>query len=141
MSAGRAIVAGMKDQPPTIIEIVETPLALDGAPELAQSRLRRLPCDDIASVFADTAHSGSGWHPLCVLQLFGGEEIMIALPAELGRGRAHTAALELAAQYQLYLPSPTGDEFDASVDDARPRVCAACGSSVARPLSMEGSPS
>lgn len=125
----------------TTLEILETPLAFHGGPELTRSRPRRIPCDDIAGVFADTAHSAYGWHPLCILQLHGGEELTIALPAAPHRGDAHAAALELAAHYQLYLPSPVDDELDYGVDESRPRVCAVCGSSVARPFNMEGSPS
>ena len=113
------------------LEVTETPLAFHGGPELARARVRRIPSDDLAAVFADTAFNTDGWYPLCVLQLFGGEQIPIALPPHRSRRAAHTAALELAAHYSHYLPpDPPDDDFDD--DWNMERVCARCGSVVAR---------
>lgn len=121
--------------PPTMpLEVIGTPLAFHGGPEEHRRQKRTLHVDDIERVDAHAAHSRHGWHPVCTLALFGGEDITIVLDASPDHAQAHQLAVELAAAYRLYLPDEDETDFDPRRppdDAAAPHLfydCAVCAS-------------
>jgi hypothetical protein len=120
--------------PTTPLEVIETSLAFHGGPEPHRQQRRMLHVDDIQRIDAHAARSQHGWHPVCTLTLFGGEQITIAGDATPHHADAHQHAAELAATYRFYLPAPRDDELDAHPppgDTGSPHLfydCAVCAS-------------
>ncbi len=116
----------------TSLEILETPLGFDGAPDTSRRRERTVLVDDIANATARTAFGAGRWHPVCVVHLYGGEEITISLQGVDDRDDAHREADALARLYR---------HFVDVADDAKTRECAPSTSPTMTDQANEGSSS
>jgi len=116
----------------TSLEILETPLGFDGAPDTSRRRARTVLVDDIANATGRTAFGAGRWHPVCVVQLYGGEEITISLQGVDDRDDAHQEADALARLYR---------HFVDVADDAKTPECAPSASPTMTDQANEGSSS
>lgn len=111
------------------LTVLETPLHFSGEPAIDRRRERTIIVGDLASVHAHSTRSVAGWHPVCTLQFYGGEEVTLALDPVPARPDAQASARELAHLFQSWVDEGRfGDRSDYR--DGWP--CAACMSSGVR---------